>query len=110
MYLSPNKKGCFFLGFIGSEYDKHDCTRNQPQPLPENVRRRRIYQFHDRKTRSLAWMQQQFHCRRPCLQGGRVTLALTYFFLPQQEGYHTCLVNAQLGITCLPGTTFRRHV
>ena len=62
---------------------------------------------------------------RPCLQGGRVTLVLG---LPQQEGYpgtHTfplvfkttrlqggqgypgasCLVNALLGTTRLPGTT-----
>ena len=35
---------------------------------------------------------------RPCLLGGRVILV--------QEGYSTCLVNALLGITRLPGTTF----
>ena len=32
-----NKKGVFFVGFIGSEYDKHDL-RNQPQPVRATIK------------------------------------------------------------------------
>ena len=39
---SMNKKGGFFLGFIGSD-DKHDLHQSQPQPLRENVRRPPIF-------------------------------------------------------------------
>ena len=41
-----------------------------------------------------------------CLQGGRVTLVVG---LLKQEGCPTCLVNALLGITRLPGTAFLSH-
>ena len=43
---------------------------------------------------------------RRVYKAGRVTLALG---LPYQEGYPSCLENALLGITRLPGTTFLRH-
>ena len=56
---------------------------------------------------------------RPCLQEGRVTLALVHFFFFYTltlargggggGGYPTCLVNALRGITRLPRTTFLRH-
>jgi len=30
MDLLPNKKGDFFIGFIGTEYDKHDLGTDVP--------------------------------------------------------------------------------
>ena len=41
-HVFMNKKGGFFLGFIGSEYNKHDLHQSQPQPLRENERRLQI--------------------------------------------------------------------